>query len=267
MQAWVHHQASGSVWRAASATSAAQALQLASAIPWRKGRRRGCSVARWTMAAALHRSKAVRASRPCCAKACGKPQTWQGLDAEGQQVGALAQSDQRIGDVAPVRVQDQYDRAHQGQRQGDGTQQPEQGPDTGNAACTGFQHRLPAAAEMQPDCALAQQGRQALLRIELVAARRIIDAPARRVVQQVGIDLDRPALAAADAHQMPAVEPLQLRQRAVHQPDHVVGLDAPLGVDEGLSSQRIRANRPTQPSRTSSASSRRPQRARRDRLA
>ena len=58
MPACVHHQASGSAWRATRASSAAQAPHVAHAIQRPAGRRSGCSVDRWTMAAALHRSKA-----------------------------------------------------------------------------------------------------------------------------------------------------------------------------------------------------------------
>ena len=135
MPACVHHQA----WRqrlaaARPASSAAQPAQVAAAI------QRPAGQAQRLQRRQVHHAprrctgrRPMRAHRPCCGEGRGQAQAGQGLDADEQQVGRLAQADHRVGQVAPVRVRQQHGRGHQGQRQRRGAQQPEERAQAGEA--------------------------------------------------------------------------------------------------------------------------------------
>jgi hypothetical protein len=113
----------------------------------------------------------------------------------------------------------QHGGSHQAQRQRGAGQQPDEGAQPGKAAMPGQHRHLAAAGEVQCQLALAQHRGQLQLQLLLVALA-VIDAPARRSVQQAGIDVEHLAIAPGDAFQRAARQTLQRRQRAGQQLDH-----------------------------------------------
>jgi hypothetical protein len=107
-----------------------------------------------------------------------KPQAGKRLDADGQQVQALADADDGVGYVAPARLRQQHDGRHQAQRERRGGQQPDQGAQPGQAAGLGLHQHLAAGVEVQRHLALGQHRCQALLQLLLTLALGIVDAPA-----------------------------------------------------------------------------------------
>jgi hypothetical protein len=83
-------------------------------------------------------------------------QAGQRLDADGQQVGALAQAHRRIGYVAPVRVGHQHGCRDQAQRQRAAGQQPEKESQPGQSALLRLQRHGTAVGELQRQPALLQ---------------------------------------------------------------------------------------------------------------
>ena len=96
---------------------------------------------------------------------------------------------------------------------------------------------LAAVGELQRHGAVAQQLGQAVLRLLLLGAQCVVDAPARRALQQLGVDVQPAAVAAADALQPCADQLAQRRQRTGGQLRLGAAVDAPGGRDMRLQRQ------------------------------
>ena len=198
-------------------------------------------------AAALHRSNAVRASRPCW-HSPRQPQAGQRLDADGQQVGALAQADHRIGQVAPVRLRAS---ARPPTRPSARATAPAAGTsaDARQAACAGFQTTCwPPENAASPRPGPTSSTGAAAYRAGARASHR--RRSSGRAMQQAGVD----------ATDWPGLPLLRSSVRPVSACNWAAGWTpadpSPASTRQVASSragasQRTTANRPTQPSRAS----------------